>query len=531
MSELPRDQTAQSVDVARALRVLIDRKWVIIGLTFLGLAGALVLSFRTIPLYEATAKILRQTTTLDQALFGAQIFQISDQERALITGASLVKLDQVAQKVKEEIGSSRSVQSLQSMVSAKANSTTNIINVLVTSPNPAEPADVANSFARQFILYRQLADRAVLAGARAQVDAELQAMTAAELASARGQTLSQKVEELAVLESLQTGGYELVEAARAPALAYNVHTYRNGAVGLVLGLIMGLVVASVIQLLDRRIKDEDGFERGFGAPVIASIPLVGSRWGGRRRKRSNAPVGFRDRRSLVLEAFRTLRSNLKFFEVGGNLRTILVTSPLPREGKSVTSVNLALSLAMSGSRVILLEADLRRPMLDTYLGLDSHKGFSDLLSGTRPVADVVQVVETRRFLPQEGSHVGDRQRNDESLAKKDLLYVAAGPLPPNPAELLATDKTTDVFKQLAAVCDYVVIDAPPVLLVSDALEIAKKVDGVVLVCRLRETRVDEVERTRQSLERIGVKPLGVIVSGVVRAKAYRRRYGGYYAKS
>ena len=531
MSEPPRDQRAQSVDVAGALRVLRDRKWIIIGLALLGLAGALVLSIRTTPQYQATAKVLRQNTTLDQALFGSQIFQINDQGRALITGAGLVELDQVAQKVKEELGSSRSVDSLRDMVNAKPNSTSNFIDIVATSPNPDEPASVANSFARQFILDRQQADRAVLANAGAQVEAELQAMTEAEVASARGQTLSQKVEELAVLESLQTGRYELVQAARAPAAAYNIHTYRNVSVGLVLGLILGLVVASIVQLLDRRIKDEDGFEQAFGAPVIASTPLVGGRWNRRRRKRSNAPVGFRDRGFRLLEAFRTLRSNLKFFEVNGNLRTILVTSPLPREGKSVTSVNLALSLAMSGSRVILLEADLRRPMLDTYLGLDSPMGFSDLLAGTRTVADVVRVVETTSFMPQESHHLGDKRQSGESVSQKDLLYVAAGPLPPNPAELLATDRTADVFKQLAAVCDYVVIDAPPVLLVSDALEIAKKVDGVVLVARLRETRVDEAYRARQSLERVGVKPLGVIVSGVVRAKAYNRRYGGYYGKA
>jgi capsular polysaccharide biosynthesis protein len=174
MSEPPRDQTAQSVDVAQALRVLRDRKWVIIGLTLLGLAGALVLSMHTTPRYQATARILRQNTTLDQAIFGAQIFQINDQERALITGADLVRLDQVAQKVKEELGSSRSVESLRNMVKALPNSTANIIDVVATSTDPVEPAGVANSFARQFIVYRQQADRTVLSNARAQVEAEHQ---------------------------------------------------------------------------------------------------------------------------------------------------------------------------------------------------------------------------------------------------------------------------------------------------------------------------------------------------------------------
>ncbi len=524
-------QSTQSVDIARALRVFRDRKWIIVGFGLLGLAAGLVQSILTTPRYEATAKILWQNTTLDRALFNAQIFQISDQERALVTGANLVELDQVAESVKQELGSSRSIESLQGIVGVKANSNSNIIDIVARSPSPVEPAEVANSFARQFILYRQQTDRAVLANAREQIEAELESMTEAEAASARGQTLSQKAEELSVLESLQTGGYELAQVAKAPTVAYNIHTNRDAAIGLFLGLIVGVVIASILQVLDKRIKEEDAFETEFGVPVIARIPLIGKKWSSRRRRRSPSAVGFRDPGLLVVEAFRTLRSNLKFFEVGRELKTILVTSPLPREGKSVTSVNLALSLAMSGARVILLEADLRRPILDKYLGLDSTRGFTDLLAGTRPIAEVVQVVGIERFLPQHDIRMGAAAANGEPSSRKDLLYVAAGPLPPNPAELLAMDRTDDVLKELTAVCDYVIVDAPPILLVSDALEIAKKVDGVILVARMRTTRVDEARMTRQSLERVGVKPLGIVVAGVAKAKAYYRRYGGYFAKA
>ena len=531
MSDPSENHAPQSVDLRQALHVIRDRKWVIIAMTLLGFGVGLLVSMLTTPQYQAKAQILRQNTTLDSALFDVQIFQISDQARALTTGADLVKLDLVAERVKEELGSSRSAQSLQGLVAVQPRSSSNIIDIVVTSPYPEEPAAVANSFARQFILYRQEADRMVLADAKAQMEAKLDAMTAEEAASARGQTLSQKVEELAVLESMQTGGYEMVQTARAPAAAYNVHTYRNAAVGLVLGFVLGLIVASLLQVLDRRIRDDDAFEKEFGVPVIARVPLVGSRWGGRGGRRSRAPVGFADRGSAALEAFRTLRSNLRFFEVDRELRTVLVTSPLPREGKSVTSINLALSLAISGSRVILLEADLRRPMLDAYLGLQSRVGLTDLLSGKHSINQVAQAVETDRFLPKDKRTFQASGSTREPQSRRDLLYVAAGPLPPNPAELLATDKMADVLRELSAVADHVIIDAPPILLVSDALEIAKRADGVILVSRMQATRIDEARRTRQSLERIGVKPLGVVVSGVTKAKAYYRHYGEYYAKT
>jgi receptor protein-tyrosine kinase len=447
-----------------------------------------------------------------------------------VTAADLIKLEQVAQKVKDELDSPRSIDSLRGMVTVRPNSAADIIDIVVTSPKIDEPAELANSFARQFISYRQDTDRAVLAQARAQLTAEFAAMTQAEVTSPRGQTISQKVEELAVLESMQTGGFELVQEARTPLAPFNIHKYRNGAIGLVLGAVLGVMVASFRQVLDRRIKDEDGFEREYGAPVIASIPLVGHTWRGRRGRRSSAPIGFNAHGAATIEGYRTLRSNLKFFQVGRPLKNIVVTSSLPREGKSVTAVNLALSLAMSGSRVILLEADLRRPMLGEYLGLNGRMGFTDLLAGSARLDEVIQVVDTDRLLPGQELPVHPPSSSSQSLLRKDLLFVGAGPLPPNPAELLALERTNEVLRGLSAMSDYLVIDAPPVLLVSDAAELAKKVDGLIMVSRLQWTTTEEARRTRQTLERIGLKPLGVVVNGVRRARTYYQRYGLYYTR-
>ena len=526
------EQSSQSISIARLLRILREKKWIIIGLALLGLGVAIVQSVLAVPQYRATATILRQTASLDRALFGTQIFQVGDESRALVTAANLIKLDQVTSKVKEELGSSRPLQSLKGMITSKPNSSANTIAIVAEGPDPVEAAEVANAFAHQFIVYRQQADRAILASARAEVEAELESMTSEEIASTRGQTLSQKVEELSVLESMQTGGYEMVEEAIAPNAAFNKHATRDGVIGLVLGLVLGLAVAALLHLFDRRIKDEEVFEAEFGAPIIARIPKVGERWHGSRRRRSSAPVGFKGQGVLALESFRTLRSNLKYFEVGRELGTILVTSSLPREGKTVTAINLSISLAMSGVRVVLLEADLRRPMLGTYLGLDGRRGFTNLLSDSGTVTDVVQVVEVAQYLPNHnGRETGYEDHHRKSSTVKDLLCIPAGPLPPNPAELLAMPRTADVLKRLRAICDCVVIDGAPLLLVSDALELASDVDGVILVARLGHTRIEDAHNARRSLERIGVKPLGLVLSGVGSPKSYYRQYGDYYAKA
>ena len=529
MSDYPASSGSAYLDLAQLLRVLKERKWIIIALALAALCMSLALSMTSTPLYRATSDVLLQNTTLDKALFGSQIFQVSDQQRALTTAANLVVLDRVAEMVKADLASSQSVQSLREMITVTTAPAADLIAISAVSSVPSKAADVANSFARQFINYRQESDRATLRKAQAQVQAQLDAMTTEERTSARGLTLSQYVEELAVLESMQTGGFELVEEATVPTSAFSPRTYRNAAIALVLGLLLGLVISFLLHVFDRRIKDEETVQREFGTPVIATIPLTRHRLASGMR-RATFPVGFAESDSPMLEAFRTLRSNLAFFQIDRQLKTILVSSPLPREGKTTTAINLALTLAMSGSRVIIVDADLRRPMLREYLGLKETSGFSNMLSDTGDIARLVQAVDLDKFVSRDHISEGPRTTGGP-ISRKGLFCITSGPLPPNPAELMAMDKTTEVLHQLAGLCDYLIVDAPPRLLVSDALELAKKVDGVVLVARLMSTRIEEARRARESLRRIGVAPLGVVVSGEKGTKAYYRRYGGYYAES
>ena len=363
MNDSPGTTRSTDINVSQALRVFRERKWVIICVAVLALAVSLALSVRKTPEYRATAEVVMQTNSLDKVLFGDQVFEIIDEQRALMTAAGLVKLDQVAERVKSNLGTSRSTRSLQNMVSVTASATADIISISAQSTSASEAANVANSFARQFVLFRQATDRATLQNARAEVQAQFDAMTPQEQASAGGLTLSQKIEELAVLESMQTGGFGMARVATPPSSAFSPRTRRNAAIALVLGLVGGLMVAILLHFVDRRMKDEETFEREFGVPIIASVPLVGRRASSKHKKRSRALVGFSDPGSPVIEAYRTLRSNLKFFEVNRRIKTILVTSALPREGKTITAINLALTLAMSGHRVIILEGDLRRPMI------------------------------------------------------------------------------------------------------------------------------------------------------------------------
>jgi len=517
------------VPPAQYFRVVRERKWIILATVILAVGLTALYSLKQTPVYQATAQILRQTAALDQTLFGTSVFQFQDANRELQTGADLVHVDAVGQMVAEDLHSKHSAASLLSMVTVKTSSQTDIISISAESTNPSEAAQVANSFARQFIKYRQTANQSILAAADGKVVAELAQMSAAELASERGITLTQKHEELGILEAMQTGGFELTQEASTPLSAVSPRPVRNAGFALLGGLFLGVLLAFLRDYTDRRIKDEQVLEQEYGLPVLASVPQPGRHWVHRGSAQSTALIGFGDTQSSFLESFRTLRSNLRFFQGDRKTQILLITSGLPEEGKTVTSINLAFSLALSGARVVLLEADLRRPMMHRYLNLEGRMGLSNVLSGVKSFSEVLQVVELPDFIPHPG--LNGQARSMKATAQTKLLCVAAGPLPPNPSELLASRRMEEVIGAAAACADYVILDTPPLLLVSDALNLATHADGIIIAVRMRTATKDEAYDVKTMLERSGGRVFGLVANGVSSKQKgyYRGRYKGYYA--
>jgi succinoglycan biosynthesis transport protein ExoP len=504
-----------------------ERKWIIILAVVVAVGLALAYSISRTPLYQATTAVARQTAALDQTLFGTSVFQLQDAQRQLQTGASLVKLTAVAQMVRSDLNSMRSTGALLGMVTVTPSSQTDLMRISAESADPAEAAAVANSFAHQFIEYRREANRSILAAADEKIVAELTSMSPDELKSERGVTLTQKHGELGILESMQTGGFEVVQEATQPGSPVSPRPVRNTAFALIGGLLLGILLAFALDYADRRIKDEPALEREFGLPVLASVPRASRRWARQKSRRHKPPIGFADPQSPFLEAFRTLRSNLRFYQLDKKSQTLLVTSGLPQEGKTVTTINLALSLALSGAKVILLDADLRRPMLHEYLGLSKDVGVSSVLVGTSTFGESLQVVQVPDLVPDPRLN-GESPRKGTPLQKR-LLCMTSGPLPPNPAELLGTPRMRELVSMATAHAEYVLIDTPPILLVSDALSLGDYADGIIIVSRIKKTTIDEARDTRTMLERSGIRALGIVANGVGRRRGYHRsHYRGYY---
>ena len=225
------------------------------------------------------------------------------------------------------------------------------------------------------------------------------------------------------------------------------------------------------------------------------------------KRTPKAPIAFRtDPHSSRSEAYRQLRTNMQFVNIDRPAKIIAVTSAVPGEGKTTTALNLAAALAEAGFRVCLIEADLRRPTLAKSLGLVGDVGFTTVLIGQAPVEAVLQ------------------------NAGRNLAVMTSGPVPPNPSELLITDQASAIIQHVAEKVDYTIIDTAPLLPVADGAEIAARADATLVVHHAGKSTKDQAARSIEALEKVGVRPVGVILNMITRSRGtYDYNYGYYYA--
>ncbi len=270
---------------------------------------------------------------------------------------------------------------------------------------------------------------------------------------------------------------------------------RNVIVAAFLGTILGLLSAFLRDHFDRSIRTREEVERAFGLPVIAQIPFEKGD-SDQRRKVSWDGLG------ETAEAYRALRANLEYLSIRRPVRSILITSATPEQGKTTVAANLGVALARSGASTVVIEADLRRPRLAAALSQPgSGPGLTSLLVGA---ADLVSGV---RDIPLPAGSEGARPPGRCS-------FIPSGPMPPNPSELLASAPMHDLLARLSATYEYIVIDSPPVLLVADALELARSVDGAIVVVRRDKASTDQAAEFRTTVERLGIDVLGAVFTDV-----------------
>jgi polysaccharide biosynthesis transport protein len=491
-------QDTEGPNLERTLSVLRRRAaW--IALCFVLAAGAAFgFSKQQTKKYTASASLVFSTNQLSQQVAGLQALNNSNNQQAQqSTNVRLVQLGDMASKTASLLGQGLTEEKVSKDLSVSAQGESNIVNVLATAPSPVLAADIANTYTNQFVTEQQNSNHRYYASALALVNKQLAALSPQERAGTAGLALAARAQSLGVLAELRNGNVEVAQAATIPTSPSSPKTLRNTVVGAMLGLLLGLGLAFLLERLDRRVREPKDLEAIYGLPLLGVVPessaLSRSARGG-RNARTALPPG-------EAESFQLIRAHLRYFNVDRELRTLLVASAGPGDGKTTIARHLASATARMGPRVLIMEADLRRPTLAQQFDVRSGPGLADVLIGAVSLSEATQPIDM-------GATSGDGAK-DKAL---DVL-VAGAALPPNPGELIESNAMEAVLERAKLAYDLIVIDTPPLTAVSDAFPLLRKVDGVIIVGRVGRNRRDVAERLHQTLSGAGAPLLGVIANG------------------
>jgi polysaccharide biosynthesis transport protein len=314
------------------------------------------------------------------------------------------------------------------------------------------------------------------------------------------QMLNEKYQGLRISEEARLADAKVISPAQTPAAPVRPRKAVNVSLGVLLGLGLALTLALVVDRLDDRVHTDEDAETATDAPVLAYVPFV-------KEDAHRSLLAGRRGTSALLESFRMLRTNIVLSAVDDPVRSVAVTSAEPNEGKTLSSLNLAVAVALDGKQVILVDADLRNPSLHQHFGLTREVGLTNVVTGERPLEEALQ-----------------------ATAIPGLRLLASGPLPPNPPELLNSRAGRGCLRQLKEMCDFLVVDTPPAMLMADAHVVASMLDGVMLVVSARESAKRPLLRTAGLLRQTGATLLGVLLNKADTGYGgyYGYRYGHYY---
>jgi succinoglycan biosynthesis transport protein ExoP len=461
------------------------------------LALVLVATQRDHP-YAATSKVLLRKGSQTQGGAPAAL-------RAANTQAALAAAPTVAAQALQAAGvRNRPALDLVRSTSIKPTPNTDLLQFRVTDPDPSRAMRLATEFARAFTIYKRKLDTASVARARASVRGELEQLAVRRARpgdAALRAALIRKERDLRVEQALQPDDAVLISAAPR-AIQTGVGPVRNAVIGLGLGAIFALLVAFVMEALDRRVRSASELTRALGLPLLARLPRPP-----RRLRIENRLIMRDDPYGSQAEAFRVLRTNLDFFNLEHEARSVMVTSAGASQGKSTTIANFAVALARNGVRVILVDLDLRRPTLERFFALPRSPGLTDVALGRAGLDEAlvpVPLVEPESSEATLGSF--------DMGGAGELQVLPSGSPAHNVGELVGSAAVTGVLANLRDRADIVLVDGPPLLGAGDGIALCGRVDGLLIVARLNDIRRPTVEELGRLLGNARAVKLGLIAT-------------------
>ncbi|TDC60023.1 polysaccharide biosynthesis tyrosine autokinase [Micromonospora sp. KC207] len=445
------------MDVRDFLRTVRRSWWVVLLSVMVGLAVAALVTVRAQPRYAASVTFF--VTTPNQGVTDAYQGSIFMQQRVK-SYADLLQSDRLAQSVVAKTPLGLTAEEVQARVTAATIPDTVLLRGTVTDTDATRALRLTEALTAQFIELIKSVE-----------------------APGEGRASTVKV--------------EVVSGPRVGSSPVSPNPARNLALGVLAGLLAGIGLAVLRTRLDTRLRDAATLQRATGSPLLGEIPFDPA-------ARTAPLIVGEATTSPRAEAVRKLRTNLRFVDVHEPARVIAVTSALQGEGKTTLSCNLAIALAEAGWRVALVDADLRRPKVAEYLGLEAGVGLTDVLLGDVNVGDVVQ-------------RWGD----------KSLLVLPAGSVPPNPSELLGSKAMADLLLVLRESADIVVIDTAPLRTVTDGVVVAVQADGALMVSCYGRTDRGQVGAAAQALQAVSVRLLGCVLNMAKLGRAETYQYERY----
>jgi receptor protein-tyrosine kinase len=492
------DQTG----LRRQVRVIRRRFPIVLICAVLAPAAALAYSLNQPTEYTAKSVLYFRNPAFDNTIPGQPNTggQPVDPTREAATNLRLVSLSVVADRAARAVDRRLNGQDLAKKIDISQEGDSDLVGIAATDRSKVRAARIANAFGREYIAFRRDADRSKINQAKILAQNELRGLTGAAADGQRARLLRQRIDQLETIASLVTGNAELVQLARPPSSPSAPTPRRDAAFALAFGLLLGVGLAFLVDRLDRRLRDPKEIEETVRRPVLGTVPSS--------RVLQRGRIGDRPLPPGEAEAFRMLRANLRYFNVDRDIKSVLITSAAPGDGKSTVAANLAFASAEAGTKTMLIEADLRRPTLAGLLGANLAPGLTNLLAADAAFDEVVQKV------PVPG-------RPDRSLD-----VVIAGPIPPNPTDLMESDALRQVVRDAEADYELVVIDTPPTSVVSDAIPLVTQTSGVIVVARLGKTTREGLVYLRDQLALLEAHTLGLVVNSMGRDSggAYRTPY-------
>lgn len=444
----------EEIDIKELLLYLKEKVW-IIGI-------ALVLSVTTSLIYTGAIKKPIYTSSTTYVLIsnsneqGITTSEVTLNEKLIATYKEIIKSRNILEKVIEKLNLEETPSSLAKTISVQQVGTSSMIKITVSNKEPETAKNIAETIGYEF---------------------------------------SKEVESLYKISNLG-----LVDKALVPTVAANESNKKemlliNGG-----ALAASLMIIFMLFYFDNTVKDQEQVEEKLKLPVLGNIPSLS-------KKENKELIVHNDPKSPISEGLRTIRTNLQFSNVDGNMKKIMLTSSMPGEGKSFTSANIATAFAQDGNKVLMIDCDMRKGRLHKIFEISNSKGLSNLL-------------------------IDDIKKNYKKYIKKtnveNLSILPSGMVPPNPSELLNSEANKKLIELLEKEYDYIIFDCVPINGLPDSLIMANLVDKVLIVCAANTTPTDLIQKTKASLENVEANIAGIIIN---KTKAsYNKYYGHYYGK-